>query len=165
MISIDWLAVNSTQLNTSLSKGKILKEKKKIGRPRTENPMVHTAVVLPSELIDQLKKDADASGQGLSAEIRQRLQSTYRASPDDAETKTFLAAVRKLADVVARDIGARWFEHSYALAAFSAGVTELLSRYLLAGEKNEHPDGEDIGPPEIVGRTYARLINFDDFED
>jgi hypothetical protein len=38
--------------------------------------MVHTAVVLPSELIDQLKKDADASGQGLSAEIRQRLQST-----------------------------------------------------------------------------------------
>ena len=35
--------------------------------------MVHTAVVLPPELVARLKTDAEASDQGLSAEIRQRL--------------------------------------------------------------------------------------------
>ena len=40
-------------------------KKKKIGRPRSENPMVHTAVVLPAELIARLKADAEAKGQRL----------------------------------------------------------------------------------------------------
>jgi hypothetical protein len=144
-----------------------LKKQKKMGRPQTENPMVHTAVVLPPELIARLREDAEASGRGLSAEIRERLQSTYllQATPDDAQTKNFLAALQKLADVVARGLGSRWYDHSYALAAFKAGVIEFLSRYLPAGDEKIHPDGEGTDPPDVVGRTYARLIEIEDHKN
>src|SRR5205085_11066764 len=101
--------------------------------------MVHTAVVLPPELVARLKTDAEASDHGLSAEIRQRLQLSYLSQ--GRETNRFLAAVRKLADMLARDLGAEWYEHSYALAAFKAGVVALLSRYLLEDNENVRPDG------------------------
>ena len=146
-------------------------KKKKIGRPPSKNPMVHTAVVLPPDLIDQLKTDAEANGQGLSAEIRDRLLTTYlwQGSPIDRETKNFLAAVRKLDDILARDLGARWYEHSYALAAFKAGVAEFLSRYLLSADESVRPDNDGKGgpddPPDVVGRTYARLIEMGDYDN
>jgi hypothetical protein len=121
--------------------------------------MVHTAVVLPPELVARLKLDAEASGRGLSAEIRQRLQSTY-LSPG-RETNRLVVAIRKLANMLARDLGVEWYEHSYVLAAFKAGVVALLSRYYLAGDDDERPDGEGSDPPDVVGRTYARLIEID----
>jgi len=144
-----------------------LKEKKKIGRPRAENPMVHTAVVLPPDLIDRLKTDADAKGQGLSAEIRDRLLATYQGSPIDRETKDLLVAVRKLADAIADHLGAKWYEHSYSLAAFKAGVAHFLSLYLLSGDERVRPDSENTGapdddPPDVVGRSFARLIEIGD---
>lgn len=140
-----------------------MKEKRKSGRPRAENPMLHTAVVLPPELVARLKSDAQASDQGLSAEIRQRLQLSYLSQ--GRETNRFLAAVGKLADMLARDLGTEWYEHSYALSAFKAGVVELLSRYLLEGSENQRPDGNGDDPPDVVGRTYARLIKITDHED
>jgi hypothetical protein len=139
-----------------------LKEKKKTGRPRAENPMVHTAIVLPPELIARLKADAEANGQGLSAEIRQRIQLTYLQEGSAKKTINLLEAIRKLADVVVRDQGTQWYEHSYSLAAFKAGVAEFLARYLLTGDEKIHPDGESDDPPEVVGRTYARLIEIED---
>ena len=122
--------------------------------------MVHTAVVLPPELVARLKTDAEGRDQGLSAEIRQRLQLSYLSQ--GRETNRFLAAVRKLADMLARDLGTEWYEHSYALAAFKAGVVALLSRYLLEDNENVRPDGNGDDPPEVVGRTYARLIDLAD---
>ena len=61
---------------------------RKKGRPRSENPMVHTAVVLPRDLLERLRRDAKASDRGLSTEIRQRLQLTYdqEGLPSDPET-------------------------------------------------------------------------------
>src|SRR5260370_34312649 len=112
--------------------------------------MVHTAVVLPAGLISRLKTDAEANGQGMSAEIRDRLLATYlwQGSPIDRETKNFLAAVRKLGDMLARDLGTGWHEHSYALAAFKAGVAALLSRYLPDGAESVRPDNESTGGPD-----------------
>lgn len=133
--------------------------------------MVHTAVVLPPDLIERLKTDADAKGQGLSTEIRERLQLTYllQGAPSDLETSHLLAAIRKLSDMLARDLGARWYEHSYALAAFKAGVASFFGRYHLEGDERVRPDteegaGEDDDPPDVVGRTYARLIEIADYE-
>jgi len=153
------LAVNSTVCDHPECEGRILKEKKRTGRPRAENPMVHTAVVLPPELVAQLKVDAEANDHGLSAEIRQRLQSTYFSQ--GRETSRFVGAVRKLADMLARDLGTEFYEHSYALAVFKAGVAALLSRYLPQGDESVRPDGEGSDPPDVVGRTYARLIDID----
>jgi hypothetical protein len=138
-----------------------LTKKKKVGRPRSKNPMVHTAVVLPSDLIARLKADAEASGQGLSAEIRARLGLTYlmQGPRNDPETSNLLHAIRHLSDFLARDLGKKWHEHPYAMAAFKAGVADLLARYLPEGDAKVRPDTQVVGdPPDVVGRTHARLI-------
>jgi hypothetical protein len=123
--------------------------------------MVHTAVVLPPDLIARLKTDAEAEGRGLSAEIRARLGITYlmQGSPSDPETNALLHAVRHLSDFLARDVGKRWHEHPYAMAAFKAGVADLLARYQPDGDENVRPDSQVVSdPPDVVGRTHARLI-------
>ena len=138
-----------------------MKKKKKIGRPRSESPLVHTAVALPPDLIARLKSDGAANGQGLSAEIRARLQMTYlmQGSAYDAETNNLLSAVRHLSDFLARDLGKRWHEHPYAMAAFKAGLANLLARYHREGDESVHPDPQVLGdPPDVVGRTHARRI-------
>jgi hypothetical protein len=138
-----------------------LTKKAKKGRPRSKNPMVHTAVVLPSDLIARLRKDAEAKGLGLSAEIRLRLaaEDLMHARPRDLETKMLLHAIRHLSDFLARDLGKRWHEHPYAMAAFKAGVADLLARYQLEGDESVGPNAQVVGdPPEVVGRTHARRI-------
>jgi hypothetical protein len=52
-------------------------ERNKAGRPRADNPMVHTAITLPKELLDALRYDAKENGRGLSSEIRTRLYASY----------------------------------------------------------------------------------------
>ena len=123
--------------------------------------MVHTAVVLPADLISKLKADAEAEGRGLSAEIRLRLSATYlmQLSRGDTETGKLLHAIKHLSDFLARDLGKRWHQHPYAMAAFKAGVADLLARYQPEGDERVPPDAQVIGdPPDVVGRTHARLI-------
>jgi hypothetical protein len=145
-----------------------LTKKKKVGRPRSEKPMVHTAVVLPPDLIAQLKTDAKKSGQGMSAEIRERLRATYlmELSRGDPETGNLLNAIKHLSDFLARDLGKRWHQHPYAMAAFKAGVAALLARYQPKGDETLRPDTKLIGdPPDVVGRTHARLIGIAGHEE
>src|SRR5450830_1269628 len=124
--------------------------------------MVHTAVVLPGDLLERLRADAKASDKGLSTEIRERLKLTYVLGGEriDPETDDLLATIALLARNLARDRGKKWHQHPYALAAFKAGVAEVLSRYQLG--EGGHPDtafsGDPNDPPEVVGRTHARLI-------
>jgi plasmid stability protein len=123
--------------------------------------MVHTAVVLPADLIAQLKVDAKKSGHGMSAEIRARLRATYlmELSRGDLDTGALLHAIKHLSDFLARDLGVRWHQHPYAMAAFKAGVAELLARYQPQGDESLRPDTQVVGdPPDVVGRTHARLI-------
>jgi hypothetical protein len=133
--------------------------------------MVHTAVVLPTDLIEQLKTDAKADQRGLSAEIRHRLRLTYlwQGGQNDRETTNLLTAIRHLSDILARDLGKRWHEHPYAMAAFKAGVAALLSRYQPEGDETLRPDtqvvGEPADPPDVVGRTHARLIGIAGHEE
>lgn len=123
--------------------------------------MVHTAVVLPPDLIARLKADAKKSRQGMSAEIRQKLQLHYimEIPLADTETSNLLHAITHLSDLLARDLGKRWHEHPYGMAAFKAGVAALLARYQPQGDESLRPDTQVVGdPPDVVGRTYARLI-------
>jgi len=130
--------------------------------------MVHTAVVLPADLIAQLKADAKANGHGMSAEIRARLHATYlmQLSRGDPETGNLLHAIKHLSDFLARDLGKRWHEHPYAMAAFKAGVAALLARYQPEGDESMRPDTLVVGdPPDVVGRTHARLVGIAGHED
>lgn len=126
--------------------------------------MVHTAVVLPGDLLERLRRDAAASGQGLSAEIRRRLQLTYDLErlPHDSETKDLVRCIENLAENLAGDLGKKWHEQGYALAAFKAGVAAFLAHYNPKGDASIRLDtrlvGESDDQPETVGRTHARLI-------
>jgi hypothetical protein len=146
----------------------------KKGRPPSDNPMVHTAVMLPSDLSRRLKKDGEASGRGLSGEIRHRLEESYDPKRSlDADTAILLSCIGRLADEIAKDdhMGGQrqWYEHPQALSAFKAGVDTLITRYQ-AKERPRPPRSksaepseplkqeEPTDPPEVIGRTYARRI-------
>ena len=122
--------------------------------------MRHTAVVLPLDLFERLQRDAESSGRGLSGEIRECL--SRRA---DRQTEQFIAAVKKLGELVERDLGGGWHTDAYALAAFKAGIAALLARYLLAGDERVRPGwvaGDPDDPPDALGRTLARQIEIED---
>jgi hypothetical protein len=130
--------------------------------------MVHTAVVLPADLISKLKADGEAEGRGLSAEIRERLRVTYlmQGSRGDPDTVNLLNAIKHLSDLLARDLGTRWHQHPYVMAAFKAGVADFLARYQPEGDERVPPDAQVIGdPPDVVGRTHARLIGIAGHEE
>jgi hypothetical protein len=138
-------------------------KQRKRGRPPSANPMVHTAVVLPRALLNRLKADAESFGQGLSTVIRRRLQLTYDLEElRDPETNRLIDAVTMLADNLAGDLGRKWYQHPYALAAFKAGVAALLAEHRPKGNEGIRPDTRVVGnsddPAEVVGRTHARLI-------
>ncbi len=130
---------------------------RKKGRPRSENPMVHTAIVLPSGLLGRLRKDAERSGRGLSAEIRQRLQFTDGLDP---ETRDLIEDIKSLADSLARDLLVPWHKTEFALDAFKAGITKFLGRYKVAGNAADTPftGYADDAPSDVIGQTHARLI-------
>jgi hypothetical protein len=148
--------------------------KAKKGRPLSENPMAHTAVMLPQDLSRRLKKDGEASGRGLSGEIRHRLEESYdpERSPD-ADTAILLHCIGRLADKIAKDdhVAGRgqWYEHPHALSAFKAGVEAMITGYKAkerpkppkakSAEPNEPPKPEEPSdPPDVIGRTHARSI-------
>jgi hypothetical protein len=127
--------------------------------------MIHTAVVLPPDLVEDLRKDSEISGHGLSTEIRERLRLTYvMQNSRDPKTANLLDAIRLLADNIERHVRKKWHEHPYALAAFSAGLLDFLAREVVSGDPNERPDPSrgPVDPPDVVGRTLARLIEFSD---
>lgn len=128
--------------------------------------MVHTAIVLPRYLHERLKNDAEALRRGVSTEIRERLMGTQVihdfGPPRDPETGDLVDSINVLADNLADDLGKKWHQHPYALAAFKAGVATFLAQYQPEGDESARPDtqvaGEPDDPPDIVGRTHARLI-------
>ena len=83
--------------------------------------MVHTAVVLPRDLLKRLKADGERSDRGLSAEIRQRLLVTYdsAAPPRDPQLTELIEYIETLADNLARDLGKKWHQSKYARAALA----------------------------------------------
>jgi hypothetical protein len=140
-------------------------KQKKAGRPRSKNPMVHTAVVLPRDLLERLKKAAEVDSRGLSTEIRARLQHSadfLKGLQIDPVTGDLLNSIRLLAETLKSDMGERWHRDRDVLAAFKAGVTAILGQYPLQAHESAGPEnrgaGEPGDAPEVVGRTLARRI-------
>jgi hypothetical protein len=123
--------------------------------------MVHTAVVLPPDLLEQLKKDGEAAGQGISTEIRERLRATYlMQNSRDPGTENLLNAIRVLAVSIERHYRKKWHEDPEALEAFKTAVQDLLARVVVVARD---PDAAPAGPnasPDAVGHTLARQIDF-----
>src|SRR5579862_5534358 len=97
------------------------KQRKPGGRPRSQNPMVRTQVVLPQELRDALQRAAEGRAQGLSAEIRQRVEAGYALEALNPHTRQLIEDTRKLAESLALDLGQQWNENDFARKALKAG--------------------------------------------
>jgi hypothetical protein len=123
--------------------------------------MVHTAVVLPMVLLERLKRDAAASGQTVSAAIRQRLQTSFDREGADPQTSDLVERVKDLADSLARDLGWPWHRHEFGQRAMEAGIIKFLGEYHAEGDRlpdtpfSGYPDDAS---PDVVGQTHARLI-------
>jgi hypothetical protein len=126
--------------------------------------MVHTAVVLPRDLLEGLKKAAEGDGRGLSTEIRARLQHSanfLNGLQIDPVTGDLLNSIRLLGETLESDMGAKWHRDRDVLAAFKAGVMAFLGQYPLQAYESAGPENRGAGEPdapEVVGRTLARRI-------
>jgi hypothetical protein len=81
-----------------------------------------------------------------------------------SETRDLIEMTEALANNLADDLGAKWHEHAYALAAFKAGLLALLAQYKPEGDANTRPAAGTFGfgelndPPDVVGRMHAKWI-------
>src|SRR5262249_6459498 len=78
------------------------------------------------------------------------------------ETDDLIEMIEALAANLADDLGAKWHEHAYPLAAFKAGLLALLAQYKPEGDAGVRPRAGDFGelndPPDVVGRLHAKWI-------
>jgi hypothetical protein len=137
-------------------------------RKSTRDPMVQTALWLPHDMHEQLKKDGGK--RGLGDEIRRRLQMSFddeRLPREDQTTNEFLDQIKQLARLLSFD--QPWFANRFAVDAFKAAINELLSDYQPTTEAQPKSMAEframfRLGPdeqPETVGRILARVVAAD----
>jgi hypothetical protein len=133
-------------------------EKKR--RRRQGEPGVHTAVVLPREMLDQLRASGRERGRGVSEEIRERLAGSLLEDAADQKTRTLVAEMSQLAEEVRLDFGTPWHADMNAHAALVAAMDDQLASHkpkevsaavpALFGPANIND------PPEVIGRALAR---------
>jgi len=93
--------------------------KKQRSNRETKN-MVQTALWLPREMHDQLKKKAGE--RGLGEEIRRRLRVSFEVDePPDKTTDILISAINQLAV----ELGP-WYANSFSFEVFKAAIIELL---------------------------------------
>lgn len=137
----------------------MIEEKKK--RRRSAPAMVHTAVVLPPDMIERLKQ----SERGLSEEIRRRLERSLAEDAAlaaiDPETQDLIEAVAWMADQLQRDTSVPWHYHQRAHEALSTAFQTYFAS--LKPPLSEGPPGvTDLflaylaDDPQTLGRAIAR---------
>ena len=130
--------------------------KKQRSNRETEN-MIQTALWLPREMHDQLKKKAGQ--RGLGEEIRRRLRWSFEAEePPDRTTDVFISAINQLAV----ELEAPWYANGFAFEVFKAAIIELLSQC----RSTEQAGPEAVAKlqasfpeekAETLGRIFARF--------
>jgi hypothetical protein len=111
--------------------------------------MVHTAVVLPADVIERLKR----SERGLSEEIRNRLVYTLFVDEFDARTRELALAVMRLADDVRGHTGQPWYG---GRQPFEVLETALQTYLATLKPVNELPSADFRDDPATLGRAIAR---------
>ena len=96
--------------------------KKQRSNRETEN-MIQTALWLPREMHQQLKKKAGE--RGLGEEIRRRLRWSFEADePPDRTTDILISAITQLAV----ELEGPWHANSFSFEVFKAAIVDLLSQ-------------------------------------
>jgi hypothetical protein len=108
---------------------------------------VHTAVVLSPEVRDKLKQ----SERGLSEEIRERIERTFKYDEVDPVTRELVEGLINIAALLRIDFGAEWHRMPRAYEAFATAAAQRLAGYAL--------------PPDIVADTTSEMLTENDLPE
>ena len=86
-------------------------------------------VALPDDLREQLQLAADAAGHSVAAEIRKRVEESFRSDGINQPTRELANDVIELAQLVRLDVGANWNTDPGAHAAFKSAVGALIDEH------------------------------------
>jgi hypothetical protein len=128
----------------------------KKSRRRKGERGVHTAVVLPREMLDLLRESGRSRGMGVSEEIRERLAGSLFDDACDPITRTFAGEVYELARRVRRQFGAEWYAFVNAHEAMVHALADQLASYKPTATSADAPGTTPDDPPAVVGRVIAR---------
>lgn len=94
-----------------------------MARPKSATRSIYTPVRIPEDLHQQL---AARARQGLSTEIKRRLEESLALDAVHPTTRDLLAAVLEMANTIKQDIGIDWFYRPYLRAAFAQAIVRWL---------------------------------------
>ena len=121
---------------------------------RAKKPRAQTGLRLEPEMLERLRN----SPHGLSNEIRERIERTFREDALDPVTRELRDIVVQLADLLAIDYFGGWQSSPEAHHAFAAGLTKILADYKPPAEVGTPGASAlmkpDI-PPEHMGQIRA----------
>jgi hypothetical protein len=127
----------------------------------SDKAMVHTAVVLPAEMLAELREWGARHGRTMSQEIRERLAGSLFEETRDAKTKQLEAEIVQLAFEVLHDFKAHWHAEPRAHKAFLAAVADQIGSYEPPPTPTSGSPEDLSDPPDVIGRALARRYRRD----
>jgi hypothetical protein len=128
---------------------------------RETKNMIQTALWLPRDMHERLKKEGGE--RGLGEEIRrlidEGMQAADAARTPDENTHELLDLIKEIADLALEE---PWYADRFAFDVFKAAINTLLSRYQPSGEAKQETRAKFQGTwgdenPETIGRMIARV--------
>jgi hypothetical protein len=118
--------------------------------------MVQSAVRLPRNLHEQLKKAGGDRGMG--DEIRRRLEVSFdvEKTPENPDTRELISAISFIDEELVRDFGS-WSKDRFAFEVFREALNTLLKRYEPKGEPVPAPN-----PDGLAEMLYAENPSAED---
>lgn len=120
-----------------------------MNQSRDSGATVQTAVRLPRTVFEQLK----ASDEGVSGDLRRRLDYTFDLEPIDEPTLELLTRIARMAQETKLETGADWHRHAGSHGAFRQAILANLARLKPEGStafgKRPHQSRPGDDPAEI----------------
>ena len=113
--------------------------------------LVQTGLRLEAEIFDRLR----SGGRGLSDEIRDRLERTFKEDAIDPVTRELCAGLLNIAVRLRSDFGSDWHASLWAHKAFVAAIVQRLAEYAPPERPSLTVDAL-FDPPETIGRLRER---------
>ena len=127
----------------------------------SDKAMVHTAVVLPPEMLAALREQGALHGRTMSQEIRERLAGSLFEETRDEKTRQLAAEIVQLASEVLHDFKTHWHAEPRAHKAFLAAVADQIGSYEPPPTPTSGSPDDQSDPPDVIGRALARRYRRD----
>jgi hypothetical protein len=114
--------------------------------------LVQTGLRLESKTIDRLRH----GDRGLSDEIRDRIERTFKEDQIDPVTREFRDGLINIAELLRLDFGAEWHNSTRAHQAFAAALVQRLAAYAPPPDQPSAAVEALFDQPETIGQLRER---------